>query len=122
MADATQGKILGRPTLLVTYTTKLDAQAVLGVIGGTGYPLDDVDVYYRVAGTDQVIDATTGQVALGQALSADELAAKALETLETLVLLHPDGEQFGVIQSALKQFGAADIKYSEETIAGGHTS
>ena len=55
---------------MVTYATRLDSQAIRDAIGGTGYPLDDVSVYYRVAGTDQVIDAL-GE-ALGRATNADK--------------------------------------------------
>jgi hypothetical protein len=121
MDSDTEGRIIGRPTMLVTYTSKLDAQAIQNAIGGTGYPLDDVSVYYRVAGTDQVIDAVTGQVAAGQALSADELRGRALERLETLVLLHPNAEQFVALQGALRPLGEADIKYAEQSVAGGHT-
>src|SRR5436190_17342694 len=116
------GRIVGKPTLLVTYSSKLDPQAILSAIGGVGYPLDDVSVYYRVAGTDQVIDATTGQVAAGQALSAEQVQAKALEKVDTLVLLHPDGSQFVAIQQALKPLGEADIKYAEQSVAGGDSS
>ena len=76
MDNDTEGRIIGRPTMLVTYGTKLDVKAVLEAVGGVGYPLDDVSVYYRVAGTDQVIDAATGQVATGQALSPKSCAAK----------------------------------------------
>src|SRR5436190_20037197 len=115
------GRIVGKPTLLVTYSSKLDPQAILSAIGGMGYPMDDVSVYYRVAGTDQVIDATTGQVAAGQALSAEELRGRALERLETLVLLHPNAEQFVALQGALRPLGEADIKYAEQSVAGGHT-
>ena len=121
MESDTEGRIIGRPTLMVTYTSKLDPQAIRNAIGGMGYPLDDVSVYYRVAGTDQVIDATTGQVAAGQALSAEELRGRALERLETLVLLHPNAEQFVALQGALRPLGEADIKYAEQSVAGGHT-
>jgi hypothetical protein len=115
------GRIVGKPTLLVTYSSKMEPQAILSAIGGVGYPLDDVFVYYRVAGTDQVIDATTGQVAAGQALSKEQIQAKALEKLDTLVLLHPDGAQFVAIQDALKPLGEADIKYAEQSIVGGNS-
>src|SRR5438128_118093 len=121
MESDTEGRITGRPTLMVTYTSKLDPQTIRAAIGGTGYPLDDVSVYYRVAGTDQVIDAVTGQVAAGQALSADELRGRALEKLETLVLLHPSAEQFVALQGALRPLGEADIKYAEQSVVGGHT-
>ena len=119
MDSQDDGRIIGKPTLLVTYTSKLDPQAILDALGGLGYPSSDISVYYRVAGTDQVLDATTGQVAAGQALSAEELRGKALEKLETLVLLHPNAEQFVAVQDALKPLGEADFKYAEQSIAGG---
>jgi hypothetical protein len=121
MDSQTDGRIIGKPTLLVTYASKLDPQAILDAIGGLGYPLSDVSVYYRVSGTDQVLDAITGQVAAGQALSPEELRGRALENLETLVLLHPDAEQFVALQSALKPLGEADMKYAAQDVAGGDT-
>ncbi len=121
MDTQTDGRIVGKPTLLVTYGIKVDAQAILDAIGGLGYPLSDVSVYYRVSGTDQVLDAITGQVAAGQALSPEELRGKAMEKLETLVLLHPDAEQFVALQSALKPLGEADMKYAAQDVAGGDT-
>ena len=117
---AADGRIKGKPTLLVTFPNKLDAQKVLGAIGGLGYPLQDVSVYHRVPGTDQVLDATTGQIAAGQALGDEDLKTIDLNTLETLVLLHPDGEQFVAVQNALKPFGEADYKYAGETAATGN--
>ncbi|MEO8286679.1 MAG: hypothetical protein ABI670_09610 [Chloroflexota bacterium] len=121
MANQVDGRIVGKPTLLVTYVSKIDAQAILSALGTSGYPLEDVSVYYRVAGSDQVIDAATGQVAAGQAITTEDLGSKELEKLDTLVLLHPDARQFMEVQNALKPFGDADIKYAEQTIAGGHT-
>lgn len=115
----TQGRIIGKPTLLVTFGSKLDAQAILDAVGGLGYPLGDVRVYYRVVGTDQVLDALTGQVAAGQALNEAELSRISAQRLETLVLMHPDGEQFVAVQGALKQFGEGDFKYAEGTVAEG---
>jgi hypothetical protein len=114
----TAGRIIGKPTLLVTYESKLDPEAVLGAIGGLGYPLSDVSVYYRVVGTDQVLDATTGQAAAGQALAAEVSRGKTLDKLETLVLLHPNAEQFVALQGALRTLGNADIKYAEQSISG----
>lgn len=119
MDSQTDGFIVGKPTLLATYAGKLDPQAILDKLAGLGYPLNDVSVYYRVAGTDQVLDAVTGQVAAGQALSAEELRGRALERLDTLVLLHPGAEQFAAVQDALKSLGEADIKYAEQSVVGG---
>jgi hypothetical protein len=116
--DADAGKIIGKPTLLVTFTDKLDAGRILDAVGGLNYPLKDVSVYYRVSGTDQVIDAVTGQVAAGQALSDEDTEGLDLNKVETLVLMHPDGEQFVAVQGVLKQFGEADYKYAERTVAG----
>src|SRR5262249_53267890 len=122
MEAQADSRIIGKPTLLVTYTGKLDPQVILSAIGAIGYSLGDVSVYYRVTGTDQVLDASTGQVAAGQALCADELRGKSLDRVDTLVLLHPDGAQFVALQGALKPLGNADFKYSEQTIAGGDTN
>jgi hypothetical protein len=116
--DSDAGKIVGKPTLLVTFTGRLDAKPILDAVGGLNYPLKDVSVYYRVVGTDQVIDAITGQVAAGQALSAEDAEGLDLNKVETLVLMHPDGEQFVAVQGALKQFGEADYKYAERTVSG----
>ena len=116
--DVDAGKIVGKPTLLVTFNSKLDAKPILDAICALDYPLADVSVYYRVAGTDQVIDAVTGQVAAGQALSEEDAKGLDLNALETLVLLHPNGEQFVAVQGALNRFGEADYKYAERTVAG----
>jgi len=122
MDSRDDGRIIGRPTLLVTYTSKLDPQAILDALGGLSYPSSDISVYYRVAGTDQVLDATTGEVAAGQALTAEELRGKALQKLETLVLLHPSAEQFVAVQDALKPLGEADFKYAEGSVVSGSSS
>jgi hypothetical protein len=116
--DTDAGKIVGKPTLLVTFASKLAAKPILDAVGALDYPLEDVSVYYRVAGTDQVIDATTGQVAAGQALSEEDAKGLDLNALETLVLMHPNGEQFVAVQGALAQFGEADYKYAERTVSG----
>jgi len=116
--DADAGKIVGLPTLLVTFSSKLDAKPIIDAVGALNYPLEDVSVYYRVVGTDQVIDAVTGLVAAGQALSEEDAKGLDLNALQTLVLMHPDGEQFIAVQGALKQFGEADYKYAERTVSG----
>jgi hypothetical protein len=116
--DADSGKIVGKPTLLVTFGNRLDAKPILDAIGALDYPLRDVSVYYRVAGTDQVLDAVTGQVAAGQALTDEDAKVLDRNALETLVLMHPNGEQFVAVQGALRQFGEADYKYAERTVAG----
>lgn len=111
--------MIGKPTLLVTFGSRLEAQKILGAIGALNYPLDDVSVYYRLVGTDQVLDATTGQIAAGQALNDDELKKHENPQFETLVLMHPTGAQFVALQSALQPFGQADYKYAGETEAEG---
>ena len=117
-AGAVTGEIVGRPTLLATYNGRIDAQSILDRLGQTGYSLEDVSVYYRPQGTDQVIDAVTGQVAAGQSLNEGELKRDTLEKVDTLVLMHPDHTQFPAVQQALISAGGSpDIKYSETTHA-----
>ena len=115
-----EGERVGRPTLLATYDGRLDAEQILGSLRTLGYPLEDVSVYYRPDGTDQVIDATTGQVAAGQSLTDEEIERKRLEKFHTLVLMHPDGQQFPSVQEALLAIAPADIKYAGETHAESH--
>ncbi|HET9495610.1 MAG TPA: hypothetical protein VFR15_15360 [Chloroflexia bacterium] len=116
--DPNAGKIVGKPTLLVTFTDRLDARRILDAVGALNYPLNDVSVYYRVVGTDQVIDALTGQVAAGQALSEEDTEGLDLNKVDTLVLMHPSGEQFVAVQGALNQFGEADYKYADAAVSG----
>ena len=116
--DADAGKIVGKPTLMVKFGNRLDANRILEAIRTLNYPLEDVSVYYRVTGTDQVIDALTGMVAAGQALSDEDARGLDLNTVETIVLMHPNGEQFVATQTALRQFGEADYLYAERTVAG----
>jgi hypothetical protein len=112
------GHIVGRPTLLVTFGERLDGQSVLSALGVVGYPVVDVRVYHRPEGTDQVIDAVTGKVPAGEALSRSDVSKDA-HKLETLVLMHPNAEQFVTVRGALAQFGEADYKYSEATLFEG---
>ena len=113
------GHIFGKPTLLVTFGSKLDGAEVLSVLGSISYPLEDVRVYHRPTGTDQVIDAVTGEVPAGVALERDKVAGKGIQKYETLILMHPDSAQFVATQGALERFGAADYKYSEATLYEG---
>jgi hypothetical protein len=52
-----------------------------------------------------VIDATTGQVAPGQALTEGEISNKMLQHLETVVLLHPSDEQLQQMKAVLSELG-----------------
>lgn len=116
--DIASGEIMGKATLLVTFDSKLDSAAILSALGGIQYPLNDVRVYHRPSGTDQVIDALTGEVPAGEALSRGN-AGKVPAKYETLILLHPDAAQFASVKAALDTFGAADYKYSEPTLYEG---
>ena len=116
------GYIVGRPTLLVTYAVRLDGREVLSALGAVGYPVADVRVYHRLAGTDQVLDAVTGEVPAGEALTPGVLGSEEAQKLETLVLLHPDAEQFVAVKKALERFGEADYKYSEASVYEGRGS
>ena len=112
-----EGAIVGRPTLLATLAGRRDAQEILSGLGRTGYPLEDVSVYYRLGGTDQVIDAVTGQVAAGQSITQEEVTPKSLENAQTLVLMHPNAEQFRAVEQVLSGMEVVDIKYQGETEA-----
>ncbi len=111
--------MVGRPTLLVTFSAKLDGQAVMSALGKVGYPVSDVRIYHRPVGTDQVIDALTREVPAGEALARNVTASKDGRKLDTLVLLHPDGAQFVAVKGALDQLGVADYKYSEGSVFEG---
>ena len=113
------GHIFGKPTLLVTFGSKLDGAEVLSALGSIGYPLEDVRVYHRPSGTDQVIDAVTGEVPAGVALERGKVADKGIQKYETLILMHPDAAQFVATQGVLERFGAADYKYAEATLYEG---
>jgi hypothetical protein len=118
--QAPDGMIVGRPTLMAIYDSKLEAKGLLDRLRGVGYPLEDVSVYYRVKGSDQVLDATTGEVAAGQSLAQTEITPKMLESLDTIVLLHPDEANAQSLQQMLKSLGNADIKYEGGSISEGH--
>ena len=117
---APDGVIVGRPTLMAIYNARLDAKGVLESLRNTGYPLQDVSVYYRPKGSDQLLDATTGEVAAGQSLAQTEITAKMLENLETIVLMHPDKAHAQSIQQTLMSLGNADIKYEGSSKSEGH--
>ncbi|HUP27544.1 MAG TPA: hypothetical protein VM409_03840 [Chloroflexia bacterium] len=117
--QAPDGVIVGRSTMLAIYDSKLDVNSVFESFKGAGYPLEDVSVYYRLKGGDQVIDAATGQVAAGQSLAQTELTPKMLENMDTLVLLHPDTSQAQAVQRILGSLGTADIKYESDSVAEG---
>ncbi len=112
-----EGVIIGRPTLLATFDGRLDVEQIVSSLGRVGYPAEDIAVYYRPVGSDQVIDARTGQVAPGQSLIEGDLSTMKLQTL---VLMHPTSEQLPVVEQALSTIGPADIKYEGETrVEGG---
>lgn len=113
------GRISGKPTLLVTFDSRLDGAAVLSAVTSTGYPEADVKVYHRLQGTDQVLDGITGQVPAGEALSREASAGKVGLKFDTLVLMHPDAGQFIAVKEALARFGAADFKYAEANVYEG---
>jgi hypothetical protein len=111
-AEAREGEIIGKPTLMAIYTGRQDANRILDGLKSTGYPLDDVSVYYRPDGTDQVIDAVTGEVAAGQSLNEKDLKNKQLQNVQTVVLMHPEQNQYQSVRQVLASIGTADIKYS----------
>ena len=110
-----EGLIIGLPTLMAVYGAKLDAERVLEGLRAAGYPPAGVSVYHRLIGTDQVIDATTGQIAAGQSLTEEEITNKMLERLETVVLLHPPDDQLKSVHSALSALGPANFLHESDT-------
>jgi hypothetical protein len=100
---------------MAVYGTRLDAESVMERLRSASYPLADVSVYHRPKGTDQVINATTGQVASGQALTDADITPKMLETLETVVLLHPPDDKLTAVQDALSALGPVDFLYESAT-------
>jgi hypothetical protein len=119
MEQNASGSISGRATLLVTFGVRLEAEAVLSALGAMGYPVSDARIYYRPVGTDQVIDALTGQVPAGESLQLSKLKARGEPEVETLVLMHPDAAQFVAVQAAFKPLGDADYKYADAVVFEG---
>lgn len=117
---APDGVIVGRPTLMAIYDSKLDAKVVFDSLGRAGYPLEDISVYYRPKGGDQVLDAITGEVAAGQSLAQTEITPKMLENLDTIVLMHPDKAHAESVRQTLMSLGNADIKYERGSVSEGH--
>ncbi|HEX8231417.1 MAG TPA: hypothetical protein VF826_19220 [Chloroflexia bacterium] len=108
-------RMVGKPTLMAIYPQRYEASAILDSLGRVGYPLDDVSVYYRLKGTDHVVDATTGQVAAGQSVNQQEITQEGLNGAETVVLLHPGTEVVQAVTVALATVGQPTILYEGET-------
>ncbi len=108
-------KMVGRPTLMAIYPQRYEAGAILDSLAHVGYPLSDVSVYYRVKGTDQVLDATTGEVAAGQSISNSDLSPQVLADVETVVLAHPSSEVSQAVLGALNLVGQPVILYEGES-------
>ena len=113
MSDQTLS--IGLPTFMAIYPAKLDAESVLERLRSVSYPLADVSVYHRLRSTDQVIDAATGQIASGQAVTEEEINSKMLERLETVVLLHPPDEQLKAVHDTLAALGPAQFLHESDT-------
>ncbi len=116
---AGEGQIVGRPTLLAIFPQRLPPQDLMNGLRRIGYPMEDVAVYYRLRGTDQVVDALTGQVAAGQSITQAEIDETQLANAETLLLIHPDVGHVQAVQGMLSAMGGVDIKYSGSTEAVG---
>jgi hypothetical protein len=116
---ADESEIVGKPTLLAKYAGRVDNEQILGGLRQMGYPLEDVSVFFRVEGSDQVVDQLTGKVAAGQALTEEELAHHKAGSGQTVVLMHPEPEQLEDVRQALSRAGNVEIDYSGETHAFG---
>jgi len=117
--EADEGEIVGRPTLLAKFAGRVEAERILGTLRQIGYPAEDVSVFFRVEGSDQVVDQFTGHVAAGQALTDEELARRKEEKGHTVVLMHPEPDLVPAVKGALAQVGEVEIEYSGETHAFG---
>ena len=113
-------RMVGKPTLMAVYPQRYDVAAILDSIRRVGYPLNDVSVYYRMKGTDHVVDATTGQVAAGQSVNQDEITQEGLNSAETVVLLHPGTEVVEAVTGALHLVGEPTVLYEGETDVEGN--
>jgi len=120
---AEQGEIVGKPTMLAKFEGMLKVEQVLDCLRRIEYPLEDVSVLFRIEGSDQVVDLTTGHVAAGQSLTDEELNAQKAQRGQTLVLLHPNSQQAPGVRQALAEIGHPDthpeIEYAGETRAHG---
>ncbi len=108
-------RMVGKPTLMAIYPQRYESSAILDSLGRVGYPLNDVSVYYRLRDTDQVVDATTGQVAAGQSINRAEVTQDGLNSAETVVLLHPPTDAVEAVTGALNLVGQPTILYEGET-------
>lgn len=117
-----EGRIVGKPTLLAIYDGRVNAEQVLGGLRELQYPAEDIAVYYRPKGTDQVIDAVTGQVAAGQSITEQEMDPKNAGNVQTLVLMHPEPQQVEGVRRVLMGQGQPEIMYEAGTLAQGHAS
>lgn len=114
-AEAPEGEIVGKPTLLAKYAGRVEVQPVLDALGATGYPIADVSVLFRIGGSDQVSDQVSGQVAAGQSVTEEELKKRAAQGGQTVVLMHPTQAQLQAVQAALSSVGQVEFEYSGET-------
>lgn len=117
-AEAAEGEIVGLPTMLAKFDAYYDAESVLSCLRGIGYPLEDVSVLFRLDGSDQVLDLTTGSVAAGQSVTEEEIRDQKVKG-HTVVLLHPGTDQAQTVRQALSSLGNVDVEYSGETHAFG---
>lgn len=120
MSLSTEGELIGKPTLLVILHGRCDAGEILKDLQALGYPIADVAIFYRPDGTDQVIDAVTGEVAAGQSINDADVKQKQLDRAQTLVLMHPDEAQFRNVRQVFTELDpAADVQYAGATYAEG---
>lgn len=111
--------MIGRPTLLAIFPVRLDAHTLLDALKRLDYGQSDVSVYYRLRGTDGVIDAVSGKVPAGQTLTEADFA-RAGGNVDTLVLMHPAGERLAAVRGVFATMGAEPvIMYAGKTTVEG---
>jgi hypothetical protein len=118
-----QTTIIGRPTYMATFAGAQDAGAIVEKLTSVGYPLEDISVLLRPAGSDSAIDLLSGENAAGQDTDA-RAQHKHKEGAEptTLVLLHPDAAQLEAVRAVLTGMGAKEFEYEPETRYTGEDS
>src|SRR5688500_1263563 len=117
-----EGEITGLPTLMAVFPTKIAQHVILRALAAGGYAGNDIVVYHRLKGTDQVVYASNGRIAPGQALDEGNITPDSLSNVDTVVLLHPAEAQLEALRGALGALGEVQILFEGKTVVEGRTT